>query len=69
MITNQDRILQQTCSHTPSDTIRTKHDPHRDLGGILGKRVTRGEEDKILVHLIRRQPTFELYHSLAEKLI
>jgi hypothetical protein len=70
MRTKQDRIPQQTCDTTLSDTVRTQYDPRRDLGSILGSRITltHGEEDKILVYLIRRQPAIELYHSLAEKL-
>ena len=51
----------------PNDLVRIKAGPMKDLIGVFEDWVSEGERVRILLSLIRYQPTVEIHYSMIEK--
>jgi transcription elongation factor/antiterminator RfaH len=62
-----DGIVRKTRDFQPSDMVRIKSGPLRDLLGIFERWVSDSERVRILLNLIGYQPAIEIHCSMVEK--
>ncbi len=62
-----DGVVRKTRDFQPSDMVRIKSGPLRDLLGIFERWVSDSERVRILLNLIGYQPAIEIHCSMVEK--
>jgi transcriptional antiterminator RfaH len=65
--TDPQGILRVKHHFEPNDVVRIKIGPMKDLLGIFEGWVSEGQRVRILLSLIRYQPTVEIHYSMIEK--
>jgi transcriptional antiterminator RfaH len=65
--TDPQGILRVKNRFEPNDVVRIKTGPMKDFLGIFERWVSEGERVRILLSLIRYQPTVEIHYSMIEK--
>ena len=65
--TDTDGIVRRKSNFQPSDVVRIKSGPLKDLNGIFERWMSDGERVRVLLNFIGYQPAVEMHYSMVEK--